>query len=142
MAQITILVIEPDARTGREMGSILEGAGYRVLTRPTGSSGLDAVKTERPDLVVVDCEITDLDGIRLTREIRRRCRSGIILLATLDEPAACVEGLDVGADDYLRKPVSMRELAARIAAVLRRIDEERRIWASSGMAWSAVGRIA
>lgn len=139
MSAARVLLIEPNARLAREVRSVLEGAGYAVTWRSMGTAGLDALRRERPDVVVVDCDITDLDGFRLTREIRRSGQVGIIVVATRDEPADCVRGLEGGADDYLRKPFSARELTARVGAVLRRIGWERRAWAAAGHRWGAGG---
>ena len=122
MSAANVLLIEPETRVAREVRAAFEEAGYGVTWRSTGTAGLDALRRERADVVVVDCDITDLDGFRLTREVRRRWRVGIIVVATQGEPADCVRGLESGADDFLRKPFSARELTARVGAVLRRIE--------------------
>lgn len=139
MSAATVLLIEPDARVGREVRMALQGAGYRVTLRSTGTAGLDALRRVSPDLVVMDCDISDLNATRLLREIRRRWRAGIIVVGSPGEPADCIEVLENGADDYLRKPVSPRELTARVGAVMRRVDEERRVWAAAGLVWAAGG---
>jgi two-component system OmpR family response regulator len=98
----------------------LEKAGYRVTEAPDGTRAYELVEREPFDLVVLDIVMPEDDGLTLCRKIRARSRLPIIFVSSRDEELDRVLGLELGADDYLTKPFSPRELAARVAAVLRR----------------------
>jgi DNA-binding response OmpR family regulator len=118
----TILVIDdaPDIR--RLTSDYLTHAGFRVLTAGTVESALRIARTERPDLLVLDLGLPDGDGLDVARAIRRTSSMPIIMLTARTDEADTVVGLELGADDYITKPFSPRELVARIRAVLRRAD--------------------
>jgi two-component system phosphate regulon response regulator PhoB len=123
MSRSTILVIE-DERDIRELvGFNLEKAGFRVLAAEDGAAGLSLARKERPDLIVLDLMLPSLDGKEVCRRIRQDPDTAaipIIMLTALTEEVDRIVGLELGADDYLTKPFSPRELVLRIKAVLRR----------------------
>lgn len=116
----TILVVEDEVRIARLVRDYLENAGYRVLVAQRGDEGLALARTERPDLIVLDLMLPGLDGLDLCRTVRRDSLVPIIMLTARAEEADRLVGLELGADDYVVKPFSPRELVARVRAVLRR----------------------
>lgn len=116
----TILVVEDEVRIARLVGDYLTNAGYRVLVAHRGDAGLALARTERPDLIVLDLMLPGLDGLDLCRKIRHDSQVPIIMLTARAEEADRLIGLELGADDYVVKPFSPRELVARVRAVLRR----------------------
>ena len=118
--QDTILVIEDEVRIARLIRDYLQNVGYRVLVAHRGDEGLALARTERPDLIVLDLMLPRLDGLDLCRAIRRDSQVPIIMLTARSEEADKLVGLELGADDYVTKPFSPRELVARVRAVLRR----------------------
>ena len=98
----------------------LEHAGFAVLTAGDGASALQAVRTRRPDLVVLDLGIPEVDGLEVIRTIRAGGTTPIVVLTARDTELDTLLGLELGADDYMTKPFSPRELVARVRAVLRR----------------------
>jgi DNA-binding response OmpR family regulator len=116
----TILVVEDDPKTAELVQLYLERDGHRVLKAADGRAGLDLALTEAPDLVVLDLMLPKLDGLTLCQELRRRGSTPVILLTARATEDDMLHGLEQGADDYLTKPFSPRELAARVRAVLRR----------------------
>ncbi|MFL5775495.1 MAG: response regulator transcription factor [Chloroflexota bacterium] len=118
----TILVVDDEPKIAALARDYLEHAGYTVLIASDGRAALDAVSRRRPDLVVLDLGLPKLDGLDVTREIRRDSSLPILMLTARDDELDKVLGLELGADDYLTKPFSPRELVARVKAVLRRTD--------------------
>ncbi len=119
-----LLVIEDDPEIRTLLDRFLSGQGYAVTLAADGL-GLDAaLAAGAPDLVLLDIMLPGASGLELCRQVRARSRAGIILLTALSELADKVVGLETGADDYITKPFELRELAARIRAVLRRRAEE------------------
>ncbi len=118
----TILVVDdaPDIR--RLTSDYLTHAGFRVLTAGTVEAALRIARTERPDLLVLDLGLPDGDGLDVARAIRRTSSMPIVMLTARTDEADTIVGLELGADDYVTKPFSPRELVARIRAVLRRVD--------------------
>ncbi|MEZ4595911.1 MAG: response regulator transcription factor [Chloroflexota bacterium] len=118
----TILVVDdaPDIR--RLTTDYLTHAGFRVLTAGTAESALRVVRAERPDLLVLDLGLPDGDGLDVARAIRRTSSLPIIMLTARTDEADTLVGLELGADDYVTKPFSPRELVARVRAVLRRSE--------------------
>lgn len=102
------------------VGVWLESAGYAVLKAQDGREGLDAFLSRRPDLVLLEVLLSELDGLELCRHIRTLGRTPVVFLSSLDTPEERARGLEWGADDYLAKPVDERELLKRLAAILRR----------------------
>ncbi|HEX5013830.1 MAG TPA: response regulator transcription factor [Candidatus Limnocylindrales bacterium] len=118
----TILVVDDEPKIADLARDYLEHAGYKVAIAADGRSALEAVGRERPDLVVLDLGLPELDGLDVTREIRRQSTLPIVMLTARDDELDKLLGLELGADDYLTKPFSPRELVARVKAVLRRAD--------------------
>jgi DNA-binding response OmpR family regulator len=116
----TILIIEDEPELVKVLRSYLEQAGYDVLTAYRGDSGLSNWEHKRPDLVILDLNLPGMDGLDVAREIRRKADTPIIMLTARVEEADRLIGLEIGADDYITKPYSPREVVARVRAVLRR----------------------
>ena len=118
----TILVVDDEPKIATLARDYLEHAGFAVLTAGDGPSALTTIRQRRPDLVVLDLGLPGLDGLDLTRELRRDSTIPIVMLTARDDELDKLLGLELGADDYLTKPFSPRELVARVRAVLRRAD--------------------
>ncbi len=116
------LVIEDDEAIGALVGAYLEQAGFDVVRECTGEGGLDAAERQQPRFVVLDLGLPDFDGFELCRRLRGSNDVPILILTARDEEADRIIGLELGADDYVTKPFSPRELVARVRAVLRRVD--------------------
>jgi DNA-binding response OmpR family regulator len=116
----TILIIEDEPELVKVLRSYLEGAGYNVLTAYRGDSGLSTWEHKRPDLVILDLNLPGIDGLDVARQIRRQADTPIIMLTARVEETDRLIGLELGADDYITKPFSPREVVARVRAVLRR----------------------
>ena len=116
----TVLVIDDDATVREVVSRYLVRDGHTVLERADGVQGLAAALAEQPDLVVLDVMMPGMDGLVVCRELRRRSNVPVIMLTALGEESDRVVGLEYGADDYVTKPFSPRELALRVAGVLRR----------------------
>ena len=116
------IVIEDDEAISALVGTYLEQAGFEVVRECTGEGGLDAVDRRQPRFVVLDLGLPDVDGFELCRRLRGDRDVPILILTARDEEADRVIGLELGADDYLTKPFSPRELVARVRAVLRRAE--------------------
>ena len=122
----TVLVVEDESSIASFVALYLKNAGYRVRTVGTGEAALEQVDAERPDLIVLDLMLPDLDGIEVCRRIRRSSEIPILMLTARDEDVDKIIGLEVGADDYLTKPFNPRELVARVKSILRRAVPQRR----------------
>lgn len=123
-----ILVVDDDKQIVRLVQSYLEQAGYAVLTAYDGATALRTIRTERPDLVVLDLMLPNQDGWSITRTVRADASQAslpIIMLTARVEDTDKIVGLEIGADDYIAKPFNPRELVARVRAVLRRAEGER-----------------
>ena len=116
----SVLVVEDESSIASFVALYLKNAGYAVRTAATGTEALAQVDSERPDLIVLDLMLPDVDGIEVCRRIRKDSDVPILMLTARDEDVDKIIGLEVGADDYLTKPFNPRELVARIRAVLRR----------------------
>jgi two-component system alkaline phosphatase synthesis response regulator PhoP len=116
----TVLVVEDEPKIREVVRDYLVDAGFSVTTAADGPSALDRARAVAPDLVVLDLGLPGLDGIDVARELHRRSSVPIIMLTARGEEVDRVLGLELGADDYLVKPFSPRELVARVRAVLRR----------------------
>jgi DNA-binding response OmpR family regulator len=115
-----ILIVDDEPKITRLVSDYLEKAGFSVIVARDGREALMRARTERPDLVVLDLGLPQMDGLDVTRALRRDSRVPIIMLTARAEEADTVVGLELGADDYVTKPFSPRELVARVRAVLRR----------------------
>jgi DNA-binding response OmpR family regulator len=115
-----VLVVEDDATVSEVVTRYLEREGFSVETAADGHEALDRALTEPPDLMVLDIMLPGLDGLEVCRRVRAKAPIPIIMLTALGEENDRVVGLDLGADDYITKPFSPRELTSRIKSVLRR----------------------
>ena len=118
----TVLVVDDEPQILRLVRDYLERAGFAVVTARDGISALRAARTQHPDLVVLDLGLPQLDGLDVTRALRREGAVPIIMLTARGDESDKLVGLELGADDYLTKPFSPKELVARVRAVLRRAD--------------------
>jgi DNA-binding response OmpR family regulator len=118
----TILLVEDEQSIGVLLRGYLEREGHQVVWVRSGEAGLAELARHPVRLVVLDVGLPGIDGFEVCRQIRTRSRVPIIMLTARDEEADRVAGLEVGADDYLGKPFSPRELMARVKAVLRRVE--------------------
>jgi DNA-binding response OmpR family regulator len=121
-AVATILVVDDEPRIVQLVRDYLEHSGFAVLTAADGPTALRAARTGRPDLVVLDLGLPGLDGLDVARALRRDGEVPIIMLTARVEESDKLVGLELGADDYLTKPFSPKELVARVRAVLRRTE--------------------
>ncbi len=122
----TVLVVEDETSIASFVALYLKNAGYKIRTVGSGTEALEGVSAERPDLIVLDLMLPDIDGIEVCRRIRRSSDVPILMLTARDEDVDKIIGLEVGADDYLTKPFNPRELVARVKSILRRSVPERR----------------
>ena len=120
MSDRTILIVDDERKIRQLVRAYLEKDGFEVMEASTGPEALEKVKTHQPDLIVLDVMLPGLDGIEVLREIRTFSEVYVVMLTAKSEEVDKLIGLSVGADDYLSKPFSPRELLARIKAVLRR----------------------
>ena len=121
MSAPKILVVENEASISNLVVSYLRKEGYEVFTASDGSSGLKAARAVKPDLIVLDIMLPGMDGLEVLAQVRREANPYVILLTARNEEVDKIVGLSVGADDYVTKPFSMRELTARVKAALRRL---------------------
>lgn len=117
-----ILVVDDEPRIVEICRDYLERAGFKVLTAGNGSDALTIARTKQPDLVVLDLGLPKMDGLDVTRALRKYSNVPIIMLTARVEESDKLIGLELGADDYLTKPFSPKELVARVRAVFRRTD--------------------
>jgi len=125
MSGETILVVDDEAKIVKTVRAYLENAGFRVATAGGGQAALTAFRHERPALVVLDLGLPGIDGLDVARTLRKESSVPIIMLTARVEETDRLIGLELGADDYVTKPFSPRELVARVRAVLRRAGGER-----------------
>jgi two-component system alkaline phosphatase synthesis response regulator PhoP len=117
-----ILVIDDEPSIINLVSAYLKPEGYEVFTAADGTSGLKAARAYKPDLIVLDLMLPGMDGIELLSQLRRESNVYVILLTAKTEETDKIVGLSVGADDYVTKPFSPRELVARIKSALRRLQ--------------------
>jgi DNA-binding response OmpR family regulator len=118
----TVLVVEDEAAIAEAVRARLASEGYRVLVTGDGPSALEAAGREAPDLVVLDLMLPGMDGLEVCRELQKDTWVPVLMLTARTEESDKVAGFAVGADDYLTKPFSLRELTVRVKAILRRMD--------------------
>jgi len=121
--QKDILVVEDEDNIREVIGRYLEREGFNVREAADGYAALDAISEQEPDLIVMDLMLPGIDGLTLTRQVQQKSGTPIIILTARGDTSDRIRGLDWGADDYLPKPFSPRELVSRIHAVLRRVGE-------------------
>ncbi len=117
-----ILIVEDEPKIARTVRLYLEQAGFQVTTVHDGALAMPAFRHERPDLVILDLLLPHVDGWEICRQIRRESGVPIIMLTARDQETDRIVGLELGADDYITKPFSPREVVARVRAVLRRVQ--------------------
>lgn len=117
-----ILVVDDEPRIVQLTRDYLERAGFSVLTASDGKGAISAARAERPDLVLLDLGLPTMDGLDVTRTLRRDTNVPIIMLTARGEETDKLVGLEIGADDYITKPFSPKEVVARVRAVLRRYE--------------------
>ncbi|HTX92223.1 MAG TPA: response regulator transcription factor [Anaerolineales bacterium] len=118
----TILVVDDEPKIVQLVRDYLERAGFRVLTAAGGKTAMALARTEKPDLIVLDLGLPEMDGLDVTRSLRRDSNVPIIMLTARSEETDKLIGLELGADDYVTKPFSPKELVARVRVVFRRIE--------------------
>jgi two-component system, OmpR family, alkaline phosphatase synthesis response regulator PhoP len=121
----TILIVEDEMKIARLVRDYLEHAGFEVIVTGHGGSAVASARSQKPDLVVLDLGLPGRDGLDVARELRRSSNVPIVMLTARGDEADRIVGLELGADDYVVKPFSPRELVARVRAVLRRTDAAR-----------------
>jgi len=121
---VKVLIVEDDSNIAELIRLYLEKEGYQVRIAENGKQGVDAFSEFKPNLVLLDLMLPVMDGWSVCREIRKTSKTPIIMLTAKDETFDKVMGLEMGADDYISKPFDMKEVIARIHAVLRRTEGE------------------
>jgi two-component system KDP operon response regulator KdpE len=116
----TILVVDDEPQITRVLRTTLESSGYRVIVARNGLEALEKLRADPPALIITDLSMPEMDGVELTREVRQRMQTPILVLSVQNQDTAKVRALDEGADDYVTKPFSIQELLARVRALLRR----------------------
>ncbi|HEY3396539.1 MAG TPA: response regulator transcription factor [Armatimonadota bacterium] len=132
-----ILIIDDDENLSWAVQKRFENLGFEVATAAEGRKGVELVEKERPDLVILDLNLPDVDGLDICRYLRRRTNIPVVMLTGRAEDNDTIVGLEIGADDYVTKPFNLNELAARVRAVLRRANPEMMIDAPAGAATAA-----
>ncbi|HEX2089196.1 MAG TPA: response regulator transcription factor [Actinomycetota bacterium] len=122
MSAKKVLVVEDEEAIAEAVRARLASEGYDVAVAVDGRRAIEAVRRDRPDLVILDLMLPGMDGLEVCREIQKDQWIPVLMLTARTEEADKVAGLAVGADDYLTKPFSMRELVARVRAILRRME--------------------
>ena len=118
----TILVVDDEPKITQLVSDYLERAGYGVIRANDGQKALFMAKTEKPDAVILDLGLPHLDGLDFTREFRKTSNAPIIMVTARAEESDKLIGLELGADDYMTKPFSPKELVARVRVVFRRME--------------------
>ena len=118
----TILVVDDEPKITQLVRDYLARAGFSVLVAHDGKKALSLAKTERPDMIVLDLGLPQMDGLDFTREFRKTSNAPIIMLTARSDESDKLIGLELGADDYMTKPFSPKELVARVRVVFRRIE--------------------
>jgi two-component system alkaline phosphatase synthesis response regulator PhoP len=121
----SVLVVDDQPEIVRILRDYLERAGFSVLTAADGAAAVVVARRDKPDLIVLDLTLPTMDGLDVARALRREGEVPIIMLTARTEEADRVSGLELGADDYVTKPFSPREVVARVRAVLRRTEARR-----------------
>jgi two-component system, OmpR family, alkaline phosphatase synthesis response regulator PhoP len=116
-----ILVVDDEPKITQLVRDYLERAGFEVFVAYDGKTGLSLAKTEKPDMIILDLGLPQMDGLDFTREYRKSSNAPIIMLTARSEESDKLIGLEIGADDYITKPFSPKELVARVRVVFRRM---------------------
>ncbi|HZU86970.1 MAG TPA: response regulator transcription factor [Anaerolineaceae bacterium] len=118
----TILVVDDEPKIIQLARDYLERAGFAVISAPDGKSALQLARSKSPDLLVLDLGLPEMDGLDVTRELRKTSNVPVIMLTARSEESDKLVGLEIGADDYITKPFSPKELVARVRVILRRSE--------------------
>ena len=124
MKQKNILIVDDEQKILEVIASFLESQNYQVFQAENGAKAFEIFEKENISLIILDLMLPDLSGKEICKKIRRTSRVPIIMLTAKVEESDVLEGLEIGADDYITKPFSLKELIARVKAVLRRTSEE------------------
>jgi DNA-binding response OmpR family regulator len=140
-----VLVIDDEENVCELITLYFEKAGYKVICTGSGSEGIELIKTEKPDIVILDLMLPGVDGLDVCKEIRKFSNVPLIMLSARVDEVDRVLGLEIGADDYVTKPFSPRELLARVKAVLRRAayvpsPDEQQVISLPGLSISRMSR--
>jgi DNA-binding response OmpR family regulator len=122
VSEQTVLVVDDEEAIAEAVRARLQSEGYRVLVAPDGPQAIELHTEHHPDLVVLDLMLPGMDGLEVCKQIQRDGWTPVLMLTAKTEEADKVAGFAVGADDYLTKPFSLRELASRVKAILRRME--------------------
>jgi len=138
-----VLVVDDEVQIRRLLKIVLEGNGYRVLEAATGQEGLTAVAMQRPDVVLLDLGLPDLDGVAVLKRLREWSRVPVLVLSVREREADKVAALDAGADDYVTKPFAAGELLARLRVASRhaRPADDRTVFRSGAVEVDLANRI-
>jgi DNA-binding response OmpR family regulator len=117
-----ILIIDDEAKIVEICQDYLKAAGFQVVTALDGDVGMEKARKEKPDLILLDLMLPGIDGLDICRELRKESNTPIIMLTARVEETDKLIGLEIGADDYITKPFSPREMVARVRTVLRRVQ--------------------
>ena len=127
MMKATILVVDDESKVRSLLAEVLTGQGFRVLLARNGHEALFVARGEQPDLILLDIMMPELDGYQFLMRYRREYKTPVIIMTAKEEESDAVIGFELGADDYVIKPFRMRELVARIHAVLRRTSPQQQV---------------
>ncbi|MGQ0669563.1 MAG: response regulator [Actinomycetota bacterium] len=127
MSEETVLVVDDEEAIAEAVRARLESEGYEVLVAHDGPQAIKACEEHHPDLVVLDLMLPGMDGLEVCKEIQRTEWTPVLMLTARTDESDKVAGFAVGADDYLTKPFSLRELAVRVKAILRRVERVRSV---------------
>src|ERR687891_2541021 len=125
MERRTVAVVEDEHTIASSIAARLRKEGFEVETAADGAAGIELCDRVRPDLVILDLMLPGLDGLEVCRRIQHRRAVPVLMLTARDSETNMLVGLGVGADDYMTKPFSMRELVARVHALMRRVERSR-----------------
>lgn len=118
----SILVVDDEPKIVQLLRDYLERAGFRVLTAPNGKTALALTHSEKPDLIILDLGLPEMDGLDVTRTLRKDSNVPVIILTARSEETDKLIGLELGADDYITKPFSPKEVVARVRVLFRRME--------------------
>src|SRR5512136_2388723 len=118
----TILVVDDEPKIVQLVQDYLERAGFAVRSAPDGKTALALVRSAKPDMIILDLGLPGMDGLDVTRELRKSSNAPLIMLTARSEETDKLVGLELGADDYITKPFSPKELVARVRVIFRRMD--------------------
>jgi DNA-binding response OmpR family regulator len=129
---VRVLVVEDEPAIATQIARRLAAEGWEVHVAPDGLAGVERARELRPDFLVLDVMLPGIDGLEVCRRVQAERAVPVLMLTARDDETDMLVGLGVGADDYMTKPFSMRELVARLKALLRRVERSRRLHAQEG----------